>query len=209
MCWHGRRGATLVESLVGLALVAVCLTLALPASRQALQRHRVRAATQALRDALQLARMHALHGAGAAWVCPGRQACAAGARWEQGWVVLAEDARGAAGRRLLLVQGAWPGLRIDADDALREGVGFTAGGWPRRAGGALLMGSWHICPLRGGAGRELVLGAGGTLRQRALPVASGCQVSKEPQPMARGTQRWLRVLPTSLAVMSTMRIMRS
>ena len=206
MCWRS-RGVTLVESLLGVALAAICVALALPSWRAALQAQRVRAAAAALRDGLQLARMQSLLGAVAVRVCPGA-GCGAPARWEQGWVVQVEAAAGGAAR-LLAVQAALPGVRIDSTAALRDGAAFDPGGWPRQRGGALLMGVWRICPRPAVArvgGRELVLAAGGRLREREVREVD-CPAAAPGR--SEAAQRWLRVLPTSLAVMSTMRIIRS
>ena len=164
------RGLSLVECLVVMALTAICLGLALPAWRDALRAQRVREASEALADGLRQARLHALQRGGFVRMCPGGEAggCRGDGRWEQGWVLLGEpDPRGAEPPRLGVAP-ALRGVRIDADPALAHGAGFDAGGWPRRVGGALLMGRWRVCPQGGGAGRELVLSAAGRVRGAAL-----------------------------------------
>ncbi len=193
------RGVTLVECLVVMALSAICLALALPSWRDAVQAQRVRAASLALGDALRQARQHALQRGEYVRICPGGEAgdCQGAGRWEQGWALLGQAPAGGGEAPLLGVGPALRGVRIEPDAVLAQGVGFDAGGWPRRRGGALLMGRWRVCPQAGGAGRELVLSAAGRLR--------GARVDCPRAP----AQRWLSALPTSLAVMSTMRIMRS
>ncbi len=200
------RGVTLVECLVVLALTAICLALALPAWRDAVQAQRVRAASLALEDGLRQARLHALQRGAYVRICPGGEAgaCQGAGRWEQGWALLGEAPPGGGAAPLLGVGPALRGVRIEADAVLARGAGFDAAGWPRRRGGALLMGSWRVCPEAGGAGRELVLSAAGRLRAARVDCP---RVSRAAS--AAPAQRWLSALPTSLAVMSTMRIMRS
>ncbi|MDE2150710.1 MAG: GspH/FimT family pseudopilin [Betaproteobacteria bacterium] len=167
------RGVTLVECLVVMALTAICLGMALPAWRDALRAQRVREASQALVDGLRMARLHALQRGGFVRMCPGGPGgpgggCEGAGRWEQGWVLLGEPSAQGGEAPVLGVAQALRGVRIDADAALARGAGFDAGGWPRRPGGALLMGRWRVCPQGGGAGRELVLSAAGRVRGAAL-----------------------------------------
>jgi type IV fimbrial biogenesis protein FimT len=164
------RGVTLVECLVVMALTAICLGLALPAWRDALRAQQVRAASEALEDGLRQARLHALRRGDFVRLCPGGEAgdCRGAGRWEQGWVLLGEPDAASGKVPLLGVGPALRGVRIDGDAALAQGAGFDAGGWPRRHGGALLMGRWRVCPQAGGAGRELVLSVAGRVRFAAV-----------------------------------------
>ena len=163
-------GVTLVECLVVMALMAICAGLALPAWRDALRAQRVRVASEALEDGLRQARLLALRRGSFVRMCPGGEAgdCRGAGRWEQGWALLGESGAASARAPLLGVGPAWPGVRIDGDAALARGAGFDAGGWPRRPGGALLMGRWRVCPQGGGAGRELVMSAAGRVRSAAV-----------------------------------------
>ncbi len=160
------RGVTLVECLVVMALTAICLALALPAWRDAVRAQRVRAASLALDDGLRQARLLARQRGATVRICPGGEAadCLGAGRWEQGWALRGEAPRGGGQAPLLGVGPALRGVRIEASEVLERGAGFDAGGWPRRRGGALLMGRWRVCPPEGGMGRELVLSAAGRLR---------------------------------------------
>ena len=168
------RGVTLLEAMVVVAVMAVCLCVALPSLVDALRAQRVRAASSELLDALRLARLEALRLGLPVRLCPSSAglACEPGARWEQGWVALADE--GPA--RVLAVGAPRPGVRIDSDPVLARGARFDAAGWPRQPGGALLMGRWRVCPAGDGparvAGRELVMSSGGRLREAVLDCAN-------------------------------------
>ncbi len=177
----GRRapGVTLIEAMVVVAVMAVCLCVALPSLVDALRAQRVRAASSALLDALRLARLEALRLGTPVRLCPSSDGmdCDGAARWEHGWVALTDDPRDPrAGAQILAVGPAFAGVAIDSDPVLARGARFDAGGWPRQPGGALLMGRWRVCPAGGGAprvaGRELVMSAGGRLREAALDCSS-------------------------------------
>ncbi len=152
-----RRGHTLAETMLVLALSAVGLTLALPQLVAPLRRARVDATADALRAALQLARTAALARGSPVRVCAsadGRR-CAGG--WEQGWIVLPQPPSPA-----LLVQRAPERVTLRATHALVDGVRFTAEGWARLDDGMLQFGHFTVCD--GADGRTVVLAPGGRVR---------------------------------------------
>ena len=213
MQFPARHGYTLIEALVVAALLAIGLAIALPNLSAPLQRARVDAAAEALRGGLQLARSAALARAEAVWLCPSADGRRCGGRWQQGWIVRAEAAAAP-----LLVQRIARDVTLGSTRALARGVRYTAEGWARAAAadpgdgrGALLWGHFTICG--SAAGHAVVVAIGGRVRRQRLrcPADPDAPLDAQQPPFGSGSapQRWLSALPTSLAVMSTIWIMRS
>ena len=87
---HSRlaHGFTWAELLVVMALLAVVLGLAIPPLSDAVARHRLRTAREALLTSLQGARAMAIRRSHTVTVCPSRdgQACVPGDDWSLGWI---------------------------------------------------------------------------------------------------------------------------
>ena len=91
------RGFTLVELLVSLAVFAILLGLAVPSMRDTLVRQQVRAASEALTQAMRLARSEAMRSGQGVTLCrsddptAAAPACAAGGSkpydWSTGWIL--------------------------------------------------------------------------------------------------------------------------
>lgn len=110
------RGFTIIEGLVCLALTALLATWAAPGAGRWLGDWQTRQATGALRESLDLARIHALGASAAATVCASADGldCQSGkeADWAAGWIVFLD--RNGDGRR-------------DGDEPLLHARGPTMG----------------------------------------------------------------------------------
>lgn len=109
------RGFSLVEGLICLAVMLTAATVAMPNVARWLRDWQSSRASQALRESLDLARIHALRSSGRATVCVSADGngCLASSDWSAGWIVFGDrDGDGVRGtdEPLLHVQPRLPGL---------------------------------------------------------------------------------------------------
>lgn len=109
-------GLTALELVVSLAIVAVLTAATVPALRQALAEHRLRAAVARLHSDLAFARSQAIHRSGEVVCCPGSGGdCLDGAEWQHGWHVFQDmngDRERQAEESLLRRTSSLDGVRI-------------------------------------------------------------------------------------------------
>lgn len=95
MHWQA-RGATLIELMIAIAVVAIALAMAVPNFSRMLADNRVSSATNSLVNTFQYARNTALRSGKTVTVCPvttvGDSAC--GAQWSSDWSVVTPAAAG-------------------------------------------------------------------------------------------------------------------
>ncbi len=178
-----QRGLTLVELMMGLALAAVVLALAVPAARTLLANVQRGSLVTEVSIALIYGRSEAVKDGLPVSLCPGsaQAGCAAGERpdWAPGWVVF-KDPNGDRslddGDRLLRVhQFEHPLFTLYGSDGLRKGVTFRPSGFAA-AGGWL-----DLCPLDPGDGYRIELTAAGQLRvHEDVPCVPGPRVTAVP-----------------------------
>lgn len=87
------RGFTLIELVVTVAVAAILGTIAIPSFETTIENNREVAQTNALLEALDLARSSAIKGGGnwTATVCAGATTACSGTNWSNGWVVFTTD----------------------------------------------------------------------------------------------------------------------
>ena len=171
---HAAAGATLVELLTAMLVLAVLGTLAAPAFASLLERGRVQAADQDFVAALHLARETAARSEARMLVCPSADGtrCIDDGRWEAGWIVAIDrDRDGQPDTAPLLrsdrnaihgsIQGA-PRLRLQSS-AGRPRVVFQPDG---SSGGSNV--TFLICRTGGQGGRGIVVSNSGRIRQTGL-----------------------------------------
>lgn len=163
--YRQQRGLTLLELVMGLAVVAVLFGIALPEFDALLQRQRIVAAQHALSGSFHLARTHAVTQRVNTAVCPSQDGlhCAPGGVWDAGWLVYADRNRN--GRLdtdedvLQVHQRPADGLRLRSSAARPQAVFRPQGS----SGGSNL--SLSLCDARGELRQRLVLNNSGRLRR--------------------------------------------
>lgn len=109
------RGFSLIEGLICLAVMLAAATVALPNVARWLRDWQSSRASQALRESLDLARIHALRSSARATLCVSADglACLASPDWSAGWIVFGDrdgDGMRSSDEPLLHVQPRLPGL---------------------------------------------------------------------------------------------------
>jgi type IV fimbrial biogenesis protein FimT len=168
------RGLTLVEALVGIALLSIVLAIAAPDFQQFGRSTRVAAQTAELRSALVYARSESMRRGVRVVVCrtadptASTPACDDAAAWSDGWLVFVDNAH-LAGNAAGVIDGADQPIRIGEPvpntEATEDGtfgpwVSFSPQGLVRTAAGPA-AGSLLLC--QSPHGRRLSLNAVGLL----------------------------------------------
>lgn len=148
------RGVTLIELLVGVALLVILLAIAVPSFRGTAASNRLSAATNEVVNAMAVARSEAIRRGGRVTVCKSANgaACTTVGGWEQGWIVFVDNTRAAAnptvdgGEMIVNRVGQQPdGITIQGSPAIANFVSFAADGTVRTMAGAALAGRLRIC----------------------------------------------------------------
>lgn len=163
-----QAGLSLVEVLVALAIVALSLSLALPAYQSVVQANRLSAGGNALSGSMHLARSEAVLRGERVTMCVSDdgETCSATGGWHRGWIVFHDpdaNAQRGADEALLHVQPALEALSITGNQPVARYVSYSSMGWPRLITGALQMGTLTVCVERQ-QGRKLVLSRTGRVR---------------------------------------------
>ena len=165
------RGFTLVELLVGLAVGASLLAIAVPGYAFLVNASRLTAQTNDLLTTLHLARSEAIKRGARVTICKtsrpmlARPACDRGAEWHDGWLVFVDGGtRGVvdSGDTVLRVQGqAAPGATIVPNANYRHYISYRSSGTSQGSSG-LHNGTIHICVA--GRQRDIVISVTGRPR---------------------------------------------
>jgi type IV fimbrial biogenesis protein FimT len=169
-----RRGFTLVELLVVLAVGSILLAIAVPGYAFLMNTSRLAAVTNDLVTALHLARSEAVKRGIRVTVCKSDNpmaaspACSATAGWEQGWLVFVDGGtRGVIdpGDTLLWVRGQIAAGTIDPGSNFSRFVSYQASGVSQGSGN-FPNGKLHIC-LEGNQ-RDIVINKTGRIRLESV-----------------------------------------
>lgn len=167
-------GLTLVELMVGVALLAAVLQLALPSLAAMLTSAAVRTAAEQLLADLHLARAAAASRNVRVALCRSVDGatCGGASGWQDGWLVF-EDANNDGvreqGEPLIARRAALgSGLRIQANQPLQDYISYDGFGFARRTNGAFQAGTLTVCRQSDEAAetREVILNALGRPRMQ-------------------------------------------
>ncbi|MEY4710618.1 MAG: hypothetical protein RIS88_68 [Pseudomonadota bacterium] len=182
-------GLTLIELLIGIALLAALMALAAPSLRAQIAQSQLTAATNALFSSLMQARAQAIRLGRRVTLCRthDQQQCDTdNARgWESGWLVFIDNDRSggtqasvSASDTLLSRHEPLPStLRARGNSQVDTFISFGASGEARTMGGGTNpLGTLRVCSLSGALAdtareRQLVLAAGGRIVSRPAPAA--------------------------------------
>lgn len=150
------RGVSLIELMVGIALLAILLAIAAPNFQGMTASSRLTSASNDLLGTLQQARAQAIRTGSRVTVCKSTNGTqcntTAGVGWDQGWIVFQDttrinfDAQVEDGEAILSYTTAIPnGTTIAGNAAVANYVSFAADGRPRLMGGAVQAGSLRVC----------------------------------------------------------------
>lgn len=157
-------GFTLLELMVGLAIVAIVFAVGVPGLGGYLAEQRVHDRADALLRALQVARSEAIRRGERVDVCPGAGGdCAAvPTPWEGGWRVVPDATRNGV-VAIAAEHAAASGITIRGNRPLADYVSYTSAGHARRFDGALQMGTFTVCA-PGQRMRKVILASSGRAR---------------------------------------------
>ena len=163
-----RRGFSLIELLVVLAISALLLGLAVPSFGGLVRDTRLSTAANELHSAIFYTRSEAIKRGRRVTICTSvdGQSCSAGAGWHAGWIVF-DDANGNGLRdpdeALLRVgQAQRAGITVTGNMPVRNHVSYVAAGTTQAVSGALQMGTITACAH--GRARQIVINAAGRPR---------------------------------------------
>ncbi|MGH8584797.1 MAG: GspH/FimT family pseudopilin [Gammaproteobacteria bacterium] len=177
-------GFTLIELMVGVAVLAIALGAGAPSMSEFIQNSRLAVQTNDLIASLHLARTEAIKRNARVTVCRSASGTTcnttAGTGWEIGWIVFADaanfgiadagevvlDSRGVAANNVAIAP--------RAADTIDNFVSYTSRGVLRDSAGVAQSGVFRVCDERGiGHARGLVLSATGRVEFTRDPVALG------------------------------------
>jgi len=144
-------GFTVVELMVAFALAGLLLSLVAPSFRNAVAASELRERSDALVEAMTVARGEAIKRGVRVDVCPSvdRMVCSATAPWAAGWLTFVNetgsDSPALGATVLRRERPAPPGITIAANRPIADYLSFTSLGHARRHDGALQMGTFVVC----------------------------------------------------------------
>lgn len=171
-------GTTITELVVGLALVAVVMSLSVPALAELVHASELSAATGELLADLQLARAEALRRNRRVALCksPDAARCSTQGGWEQGWIVFHDENRDGErdeDEEVLARHAALPAsLRIVGNQPVASYITYSAVGASKLTGGGFQAGTLTLCRRSGAptTARQVILNSVGRPRVQKATV---------------------------------------
>ncbi|MBN2871830.1 MAG: GspH/FimT family pseudopilin [Halothiobacillaceae bacterium] len=178
-----RRGFSLVELMVTIAVLAVTLALAIPSFANLTAQNRLAAASNGVQAALMAARQTAISLGRPVSLCAGDPATGCNGDWPAGQWLVYEDSDG-DGRlddtETLLRQGTVPGpdgaVVIEGNGPFDEAIVYLPEGRAVKPGGGFAAGTLRVCVRRaiGENAVEVVIAASGRVRKTPVDLDGQC-----------------------------------
>ncbi len=157
--WPGRArglqaGFTLIELMVGVAIMAVLLMVGVPSFQSAVASNRLTSSTNDVVSALALARTEAIRRGTRVTVCKSTNAtaCVTSGNWSQGWIIFIDTTRSTAnatvdtGEVILTSQAATTGnIVMVGSTGVPNFVSFAADGQAKLMNGTSQAGTLRVC----------------------------------------------------------------
>ena len=144
-------GFTLIELLLGICLVGLIVTFAVPTYGHWIASRQLANHAAFLVENLNLARSEAVKRGLRVNLCKtiDRRQCADAGGWESGWIMFVDANKSGeieAAEDVLHVEGpAGNGITVSANRPLSDYVSYTSFGFARQLNGALQMGTFVVC----------------------------------------------------------------
>ncbi len=195
--WPGRlastqAGFTLIELMVGVAIMAVLLMVGVPSFQSAVASNRLTSSTNDVVSALAMARTEAIRRGTRVTVCKSANAaqCTTAGNWAQGWIVFIDTTRTSAdaqvdgGEAILSRHAATSGNIVMVGSAgVPNFVSFAADGQAKLMNGSSQSGVLRVCSTAGALGdarraRDIEITASGrVVTTTPNSVAATCPAS--------------------------------
>jgi type IV fimbrial biogenesis protein FimT len=175
-----RRGFTLIELMIVIAVASVLLGFGIPSMTALLNSNKLTAASNALLSSMRLARSEAFKRNSRVVLCKSGDglSCTHAGGWEQGWIVFHDaDGNGEHDGNEVIIERGNPlpdSLRLTGNSTVAKYLSFVATGSARMAGGGFQAGTVTVCNVSasGTEARQIVLNAVGRPRVQRVAVAS-------------------------------------
>lgn len=192
--WPGRvrglqAGFTLIELMVGVAIMAILLAVGVPSFQSAVASNRLTSSTNDVVSALALARTEAIRRGTRVTVCKSANAtaCTTGGGWAQGWLIFIDTTRSStdatvdSGEAILAVNAAASGNIVMVGSAgVPNFVSFASDGQAKLMSGASQAGTLRVCSTAGALAdtrraRDIAITASGRVTTTTpASVAANC-----------------------------------
>jgi len=149
-----QAGFTLIELMVGVAIMAILLMVGVPSFQSAVASSRLSTSTNDVVSALALARTEAIRRGTRVTVCKSANAtgCTTAGNWAQGWIIFIDTTRSSAdaavdsGEVILSSHAAAPGNIVMAGSSgVPDFVSFASDGQAKLMNGASQAGTLRVC----------------------------------------------------------------
>ncbi|WP_439587205.1 GspH/FimT family pseudopilin [Hydrogenophaga sp.] len=157
--WPGRvrgpqAGFTLIELMVGVAIMAILLAVGVPSFQSAVASNRLTSSTNDVVSALALARTEAIRRGTRVTMCKSANAtgCTTAGSWAQGWIIFVDTTRSSAdaavdgGEAILASNAAASGnIAMLGSSGVPNFVSFASDGQAKLMNGASQAGTLRVC----------------------------------------------------------------